>query len=145
MRNYSPQLGENEKPLPELHTQLISSAREMLRAFLHKTRNRRRYGGTAQGKKDTEGDQVWKVRQQYLTLVGIQVEDSLMKAVDIVLARLFAEAKETSELLDLIESSTLLSVRAVDAALVEHQQFQALVVLCTKLHDEKRLVEVLTK
>ncbi|QRV91636.1 vacuolar protein-sorting-associated protein 39 [Ceratobasidium sp. AG-Ba] len=126
VRNYSPELGENEKPLPELHAQLMASAREMIRAFLHKTRNRRRYGGASHGKKDTEGDQVWK-------------------AVDIALARLFAEAGETSELLDLIESSTLLTVRAVDSALVEHRQFQALVVLCTKLRDEARLVEVLTK
>ncbi|QRV76809.1 vacuolar protein-sorting-associated protein 39 [Ceratobasidium sp. AG-Ba] len=126
VRNYSPELGENEKPLPELHAQLMASAREMVRAFLHKTRNRRRYGGASHGKKDTEGDQVWK-------------------AVDIVLARLFAEAGETSELLDLIESSTLLTVRAVDSALVEHRQFQALVVLCTKLRDEARLIEVLTK
>ncbi|KAG8701199.1 hypothetical protein FRC08_004231, partial [Ceratobasidium sp. 394] len=126
VRNYSPHLGEDEKPLPGLHAQLINSARDMLRAFLHKTRNRRRYGGIVRGKKDTEGDQVWR-------------------AVDTVLARLFAEAGETSELMDLIESSTLLTVRAVDRALVECRQFQALVTLCTKLRDEARLVEVLAK
>ncbi|KAG9081243.1 hypothetical protein FS749_007806, partial [Ceratobasidium sp. UAMH 11750] len=126
VRNYSPHLGEDEQPLPELHAQLINSARDMLRAFLHKTRNRRRYGGIVRGKKDTEGDQVWR-------------------AVDTILARLFAEAGETSELMDLIESSTLLTVRAVDHALVECRQFQALVTLCTKLRDEARLVEVLAK
>ncbi|KAG9103951.1 hypothetical protein FRC06_006736 [Ceratobasidium sp. 370] len=126
VRNYSPHLGENEKPLPELHAQLMNSARDMLRAFLHKTRNRRRYGGIVQRKKDTEGDQCWK-------------------AVDTVLAQLFAEAGETSELMDLIESSTLLTVRAIDHALVECRQFQALVALCTKLRDEARLVEVLAK
>ncbi|KAG8695896.1 hypothetical protein FRC09_008865 [Ceratobasidium sp. 395] len=126
VRNYSPHLGENEEPIPELHAQLMNSARDMLRAFLHKTRNRRRYGGATQGKKDTEGDQVWK-------------------AVDTVLARLFAEAGETSELIDLIESSTLLNVRAIDSTLVECRQFQALVTLSTKLRDEPRLVEILAK
>ncbi|KAG9126333.1 hypothetical protein FRC07_003854 [Ceratobasidium sp. 392] len=126
VRNYSPHLGENEEPLPELHAQLMNSARDMLRAFLHKTRNRRRYGGVAQGRKDTEGDQVWK-------------------AVDTVLARLFAEAGETSELMDLIESSTLLTVRAIDTVLVRCRQFQALVALCTKLRDEARLVGVLSQ
>jgi hypothetical protein len=65
--------------------------------------------------------------------------------VDTVLARLFSEAGETSELLDLIESSTLLALPTVDGTLVEHRQFQALTSLCTKLGDEARLVEVLAK
>lgn len=67
------------------------------------------------------------------------------KAVDTVLAKLFSEAGETSELLDLIKDSTLLTVRAIDAILVQYRQFHALAVLCTKLGDEARLIEVLAK
>jgi hypothetical protein len=62
-----------------------------------------------------------------------------------VLARLFAESGESSELLDLIKDSTLLTIRAVEAPLVKYRQFQALVALCAKLGDEAYLVEVLAK
>ncbi|KAF8609093.1 hypothetical protein BDV93DRAFT_464075 [Ceratobasidium sp. AG-I] len=125
VRNYSPHLGDNDEPLPVLHERLLLSSREMLRAFLHKTRNRRRYGGS-QGRRETEGDSVWK-------------------AVDTVLAKLFAEAGETSELLDLIKDSTLLTIRTVDSTLVQNRQFHALATLCSKLGDEARLIEILAK
>ncbi|KAB5589981.1 hypothetical protein CTheo_6584 [Ceratobasidium theobromae] len=124
VRNYSPHLGETEEPLPILRDKLRESARDMLRAFLHKTRNRRRYGGLQTRRSN---------------------EDGMWKAVDIVLARLFAEAGETSELLDLIKDSTLLTIRAVESALIEHRQFQGLITLCTKLGDESYLVNVLAR
>lgn len=69
----------------------------------------------------------------------------VFKAIDTVLAKLFAEAGETSELLDLIKDSSLLTVRAVDTTLVQHRQFHALAMLCSKLGDETRLIEVLAK
>ncbi|CAE6479542.1 unnamed protein product [Rhizoctonia solani] len=66
-------------------------------------------------------------------------------AVDTVLARLFAEAGEITELLDLIKDSTSLTIQAIEPALVKHRQFQALIALCAKLDDEPRLVSVLAK
>ncbi|EUC65528.1 transforming growth factor-beta receptor-associated protein, putative, partial [Rhizoctonia solani AG-3 Rhs1AP] len=56
-----------------------------------------------------------------------------VEETDTVLARLFAEAGETTELLDLIKDSTLLTIQAIEPALVKHRQFQALIALCTKL------------
>ncbi|CAE6484734.1 unnamed protein product, partial [Rhizoctonia solani] len=103
----------------------MGNSRDMLRAFLHKTRNRRRYGGP-QARRGNEDGSVWK-------------------AVDTVLTRLFAEAGETTELLDLIKDSTLLTIQAIEPALVKHRQFQALIALCTKLGDEPRLVSILAK
>ncbi|GAB1523925.1 hypothetical protein RhiTH_007076 [Rhizoctonia solani] len=66
-------------------------------------------------------------------------------AVDTVLARLFAESGETTELLDLIKDSTLLTIGAIEPALVKHRQFQALVTLCAKVGDEAHLISVLAK
>ncbi|CAE6389410.1 unnamed protein product [Rhizoctonia solani] len=125
VRNYSPHLGEGEEPLMTLRDILMGNSRDMLRAFLHKTRNRRRYGGP-QARRMHEDGSTWK-------------------AVDTVLARLFAEAGETTELLDLIKDSTLLTVDAVEPALVKHRQFQALIALCAKLGDEARLISILAK
>ncbi|CAE6446226.1 unnamed protein product [Rhizoctonia solani] len=125
VHNYSPHLGEGEEPLVTLRDILTGNSRDMLRAFLHKTRNRRRYGGP-QARRANEDAGVWK-------------------AVDTVLARLFAEAGETTELLDLIKDSTLLTIEAIEPALVRHRQFQALIALCAKLGDEPRLVSVLAK
>ncbi|CUA73702.1 O-methylsterigmatocystin oxidoreductase [Rhizoctonia solani] len=125
VRNYSPHLGEGEEPLVTLRDILTGNSRDMLRAFLHKTRNRRRYG-RPQAKRVNEDGSVWK-------------------AVDTVLARLFAEAGEITELLDLIKDSTSLTIQAIEPALVKHRQFQALIALCAKLDDEPRLVSVLAK
>ncbi|ELU43311.1 Clathrin domain-containing protein [Rhizoctonia solani AG-1 IA] len=125
VRNYSPHLGEREEPLVTLRDILIGNSRDMLRAFLHKTRNRRRYGGP-QARRMHEDGSAWK-------------------AVDTVLARLFAESGETTELLDLIKDSTLLTIGAIEPALVKHRQFQALVTLCAKVGDEAHLISVLAK
>ncbi|CAE6405212.1 unnamed protein product [Rhizoctonia solani] len=125
VRNYSPHLGEGEEPLVTLRDILMGNSRDMLRAFLHKTRNRKRYGGP-QMRRMHEDASIWK-------------------AVDTVLARLFAEAGETTELLDLIKDSTSLTIDAVETAFVKHRQFQALVALCAKLGDEVHLISVLTK
>ncbi|CAE7215844.1 unnamed protein product [Rhizoctonia solani] len=125
VHNYSPHLGEGEEPLVTLRDILMGNSRDMLRAFLHKTRNRKRYGGP-QARRANEDGNVWK-------------------AVDTVLARLFAEAGEITELLDLIKDSTFLTIQTIEPALVKHRQFQALVALCTKLGDEPHLAGVLAK
>ncbi|CAE6423866.1 unnamed protein product [Rhizoctonia solani] len=125
LHNYSPHLGEGEEPLVTLRDILMGNSRDMLRAFLHKTRNRKRYGGP-QARRANEDGNVWK-------------------AVDTVLARLFAEAGEITELLDLIKDSTFLTIQTIEPALVKHRQFQALVALCTKLGDEPHLAGVLAK
>ncbi|KAG8761503.1 hypothetical protein FRC11_013797 [Ceratobasidium sp. 423] len=125
VRNYSPHIGEGEEPLVTLRDILMGNSRDMLRAFLHKTRNRRRYGGP-QARRVNEDGSVWK-------------------AVDTVLARLFAEAGETTELLDLIKDSTHLTIQVIEPAFVKHRQFQALLALCAKLGDEPHLIGVLAK
>ncbi|CAE6361340.1 unnamed protein product [Rhizoctonia solani] len=127
VRNYSPHLGEREEPLVTLRDILIGNSRDMLRAFLHKTRNRRRYGGP-QARRMHEDGSAWKAGPKNL-----------------LLARLFAESGETTELLDLIKDSTLLTIGAIEPALVKHRQFQALVTLCAKVGDEAHLISVLAK
>ncbi|CAL1698826.1 unnamed protein product [Somion occarium] len=123
IRNYSPHLAPNTRTAPpavELRAVLKMAATDMLRSFLRKWRRKRRLddpGGTIKPK-------------------------ALYQAVDTVLARLYVESDEKSELLILIHEPNDILMSEVEPALVTAKWFNALCQLYQIRGEDAKLLDV---
>ncbi|KDQ09152.1 hypothetical protein BOTBODRAFT_179324 [Botryobasidium botryosum FD-172 SS1] len=119
VRNYHPHLDVETSPATvELLNVLLITARDMLRKFLHKTRN------------------FWRFVKQE------PVDASSHRVVDTVLAKLLADAEDTPELLSLIDSSDYIDVSQLEPLLIQHGQYSALAKIYEKQKEETKLLEL---
>ncbi|KAF8499515.1 hypothetical protein JB92DRAFT_3099258 [Gautieria morchelliformis] len=123
VKNYTPHLQPNTRSAPptsELRKLLVVSARDMLREYLRKWKNKVLYSG----------EPVIKETSQ---------------VIDTVMVKLLAESEDTQELYSLLDSSEDIVVEEVEETLVRTGQYHALVKIYRKRNETGKLLNVLSK
>ncbi|RXW21849.1 hypothetical protein EST38_g3994 [Candolleomyces aberdarensis] len=141
VRNYSPHLPPNTRSAPtssELRRILQERAVEMLENFLKKERRRRIAMNLDDGLEEVSSDSKGK---------GKQEPHSIRVIIDTVLAKLYARSEKTSDLYDLLLSSSFVVLSEVEEVFKSTGQYNALCIIYQKggdVNDEK-LLEVWAK
>ncbi|KAF8591308.1 hypothetical protein K439DRAFT_1402474 [Ramaria rubella] len=128
VKNYSPHLQPNTRSAPptsELRKLLMVSARDMLREYLRKWKNKVLYSGESPVK------EISQVR--------------LYEVIDTVLVKLLAESEDTQELYALLESSEDIIIEEVEETLIRTGQYNALFNLHQKANNKDKLLEILSR
>ncbi|KIJ36750.1 hypothetical protein M422DRAFT_178931 [Sphaerobolus stellatus SS14] len=123
VKNYTPHLRPNTRSAPptsELRKLLQVSARDMLREYLRKWKNKALYSGET-------------------------LDEELSQIIDTVQAKIFAETEETQELYSLIDSQEHIIVDEVEETLIRNGQYNALLRLHAKRSNKEKLLEIWSK
>ena len=144
VRNYSPHLAPNTSTAPptvELRQILEMAATEMLKVFLRKWRAKRRKDGSEGDTKRIKEVCTWPFlcsrRNDIYTCAG--------QAVDTVLAKLYTESGETTDLLALIDGPNDVKLSEVEPLLLAAQRYDALSRIYERRGDDKNLLMLWSK
>ncbi|TCD60728.1 hypothetical protein EIP91_009622 [Steccherinum ochraceum] len=121
--NYSPHLSPNTRtalPAVELRAILKLTATDMLRQFLKK----------------------WKQRRK---VMGAGVDERVNAVIDTVLARLYAESNEKSELAALLDSPNAVVLEEFEHDLIRTSQFGILLKIYRQRGQDEKVVEFLSR
>jgi hypothetical protein len=144
VRNYSPHLAPNTQSAPptaELRNILGSAAQEMLIVFLKKSRTRRSVArGMGAGSTGHPVDVV-SLYSFSPENVAEMTKVFLLKAVDTVLVKLYAQFGKTKDLLTIFQEPNDVSLLEVEPVLQATRQYNALCLLYKQLGDDPKLLE----